>query len=99
VDAEVQVDEIQSRNEEKICVGNSDEKFRPLITKHKSVFKDSTGMLRYCVTLIHTFHFCVIGKNIVAYYDQRFATIRHVKCSFYLREAMSSTRCSVCTTY
>lgn len=28
-----------------ICEGNNDERFQPLITKHKGVFKDSTGKL------------------------------------------------------
>ena len=41
----------------------------------------------------------LIGKNVVAYYDHRFATIRHINCSFYMPEANSCSRCSVCTTY
>ena len=41
VDAEIQVGEQQSQ---RVCVGNDDEKFKPLISKHKGVFKDSTGM-------------------------------------------------------
>jgi len=47
VDAEVQVGEQQSQ---RVCVGNSDKKFNPLINKHKGVFKDSTGILT-CVVI------------------------------------------------
>ena len=37
-------DELLTGDESSYCIGNNDEKFSPLITKHKSVFKDSTGM-------------------------------------------------------
>ena len=45
--------------------------------------------------------FYFTGKKVVAYYDQRFATIRHMNCPFYLPKAvtMLSTRCSICTSY
>ena len=51
VDAEEQVGEQQSQG---VCVGNGDEKFNPLINKHKGVFKDSTGTyvnMRTCVVI------------------------------------------------
>ena len=40
-----------------------------------------------------------IGKNVLAYYDDHFARIRHINCFFYIPEANSRSRCSVCTTY
>ena len=30
-----------------MCEGNSDEKFLPLATKHKGVFKDAKGMYKF----------------------------------------------------
>jgi len=30
--------------EDYLCIGNSDEKFAPLVTKHDGVFKDASGM-------------------------------------------------------
>ena len=40
-DAKIQVSELA---EMKLCVGNHEEKFLPLVTKHKGVFKDVTGL-------------------------------------------------------
>lgn len=40
-DAEIQVSEL---DEMRLCVGNNDEKFLPLVTKHKGLFKDVTGL-------------------------------------------------------
>ena len=40
-DAKIQVSELA---EMKLCVGNYEEKFLPLVTKHKGVFKDVTGL-------------------------------------------------------
>ena len=40
-DAGMQVSEL---DEMRLCVGNNDKKFLPLVTKHKDVFKDVTGL-------------------------------------------------------
>ena len=40
-DAKIQVSELAKM---KLCVGNHEEKFLPLVTKHKSIFKDVTGL-------------------------------------------------------
>ena len=40
-DVELQANEL---DEMMICIGNSDEKFHPLVAKHKGVFKDVTGL-------------------------------------------------------
>lgn len=40
-DTEIQISELA---EMKLCVGNYEEKFLPLVTKHKGVFKDITGL-------------------------------------------------------
>ena len=45
---EVQAGEPLSRDEPNYCVGNNDDKFIPLITKHKGLFKDSTGICYMC---------------------------------------------------
>lgn len=44
LDAGVQVGEPLAKNEMRLCIGNNDEKFLPLVTKHKGVFKDVTGL-------------------------------------------------------
>ena len=40
-DVGVQTDEI---NEDYFCIGNSDEKFAPLVAKPDGVFKDASGL-------------------------------------------------------
>jgi len=40
-DVGAQTDEI---NENHFCIGNSDEKFAPLVAKHDGVFKDASGL-------------------------------------------------------
>ena len=41
----------------------------------------------------------VAGRNVVAYYDNRFSTIRHINCPFTLPQLTSGNRCSACKTY
>jgi len=50
-DKGVQTDEI---GEDHFCIGNSDEKYTPLVAKHDGVFKDASGLfaqLTYYVQL------------------------------------------------
>ena len=44
VEVQTDHDELLTGDEPSYCIGNNDDKFIPLITKHKGVFKDSTGM-------------------------------------------------------
>ena len=60
------------------------------------------GCYRFVLlSIIDSDNVCVysfLGTSIVAYYDHRFSTIRHVNCLFQLT-APSNSRCSACKTY
>ena len=42
-----------------ICEGNNDERFQPIIIKHKGIFKDSTGKLSYFIIGCESMYKCL----------------------------------------
>ena len=57
---------------EQICKGNNEEKFLPLVRRHKVIFMNAKGMICLCVFVsVHNEVTIYIGNAITAYYDQK----------------------------
>jgi len=99
-DDDVTVSVQEEREEElRFCAGNSDEKFIPLVVKHKGVFRDVTGILNLFCFINSWFTILATGKHVVAYYDQECLTIRHVDCPKKLPDSWTEKRCCFCKKY
>ena len=79
-----------------LCIGNPDDKFKSINTRHKGLFKSKSG--KVCFTLFLLFVY--IGST-VAYYDDRplpHPTIRHTMCEMFVSDE-SGVHCSSCENY
>lgn len=86
----------------RLCIGNNDESFLPLVYKHEGVFKNANGMSVTFVKMYLTSHanyINFVGTQVVAYYEQQTPTIRHVKCQRHLPPDERSQRCHQCKKY
>ena len=80
-----------------VCEGNNDEKFRPLIEKHKGIFRDASGI---CMVIFLVISFnaykCLYVGQVIAYYDYQKSTIRHVQCPLQIPQVGPTKRCTYC---
>ena len=55
---------------------------------------------KVCLLFVEMCAICIfIGSGVVAYYDQRNYTIRHVRCLWTLPTSASGPRCKICIQY